>query len=263
MKMFGILIRIMTFVFIAVQPAFANSGLGPNSMLAEMLLFVFLIALTAAGGGYRILKNSGEKWRIGWLGRVLASIMLIIFSAAFPLLFYVAVCFCIIRGITLVYWAWQARFARKGPEFVVVDSRRSVFPQFASANPFRLASAGAALIVFAAVLPYFGMVRDFSLYQTMGYDSAAEADLRNGKTCAESYFADHNHYPDTLVEAAQMAGCGQNSKGVHLEYRKLGPNKYQITSWHEKGSREYRSGSEDNGVFYRSKNESGQEWQLM
>jgi hypothetical protein len=44
-------------VLLAPASAFANNPPAGNSMLYEMLMFLALVALTAAGGGYAVLSR--------------------------------------------------------------------------------------------------------------------------------------------------------------------------------------------------------------
>jgi type IV pilus assembly protein PilA len=122
-----------------------------------------------------------------------------------------------------------------------------------------IASAVSGIVLFTIAILAAIAIPSFSSFRVRGYDAAAQADLRNAKTCAESYFADYAVYPVRLDETAG-AGCGQISTGVRLLYQKKGPDKYLITSSHEKGSKEYQS-SEDMIIYSRKKNMPDSEWQ--
>ena len=120
-----------------------------------------------------------------------------------------------------------------------------------------IVSAVSGIVIFTIAVLAAIAIPSFSSYRDRAYNAAAQADLRNGKTCAEAYYADYDKYPDRLD---QVAGCGQTSTGVHLVYEKKRPNKYLITASHEKGAREYRT-SEDVKIYFRDKNVPESEWQ--
>ncbi len=104
------------------------------------------------------------------------------------------------------------------------------------------------------------------------------SDLRNARTNAEVYFADHNKYPDSFVVENKIEGStryqlvpdegmpkteGNISPYVALEYRKLSPGKFQITASHEKGNREYRYTSDDSAIYWRDKKDPAAKWQAL
>lgn len=120
-----------------------------------------------------------------------------------------------------------------------------------------IASGISGMVLFTVALLAAIAIPSFSSHKDRVCNSAAVSDLRNGKTCAEAYYADYSKYPDRLDE---VEGCGQPSTGVHLVYEKTAPDKYLIMSSHEKGNREYRS-SQDGNIYSREKNKPDSEWQ--
>ncbi|WP_275937945.1 hypothetical protein [Oryzomonas rubra] len=101
-------------------------------------------------------------------------------------------------------------------------------------------------------------IPQFSAYRIKGYNSAAQSDLRNAKTSVEAYFADNNKYPASLDQTAF-----KSSVGVNVSYEKSGNRQYVIFSEHSKGSKQYQTSSEDQGIFQRDKSDSNGQFQSI
>jgi type IV pilus assembly protein PilA len=54
------------------------------------------------------------------------------------------------------------------------------------------------LLIVVAIIAILAAIAipQFSSYRQKAYNSSAVADLRNGKTALEAYFADQQHYPN-------------------------------------------------------------------
>ncbi len=111
---------------------------------------------------------------------------------------------------------------------------------------------------------YIGVsIPGYASYQKRGYDSAADSDLRNARTCIEAYFADNQQYPDTLAKAQEMEKCGPSSPNVNLVYESKGQGQYRLTITHQKGEREFKCGSDDSEIYWRSKKDPNAQWEKM
>jgi hypothetical protein len=189
-------------VFLAPAPAFANNPPAGNSMLYEMLMFLVLIALTAAGGGYAVLskKKPGRRWT-GWVGYSLLAVAAILFSAMqegimFLVVLIVAI-YGILRGAELIKWGIQARPNKQRPEYL------------SEAAPWRLIAAGAVLIVLMAALAAAATISHstHSPYRLRGYTSALNSDARNAYTYLKVYEAD-NPRATGIVSCADLQKVG-------------------------------------------------------
>jgi len=140
-------------VFLAPVPAFANQPPAGNSMLYEMLMFLVLIALTAAGGGYAVLskKKPGRRWT-KWIGYTLLSLAALVLGMLLLVVLIVAI-WGIQRGVMMIKWGGQARPGKHRPEYL------------SQSNPWRLITAGAVLIVLMVTLAA-------AAFMTVGVDDA-------------------------------------------------------------------------------------------
>lgn len=114
--------------------------------------------------------------------------------------------------------------------------------------------------MLAIVLPFFmaamiGIlaaiaIPQFAAYRQKAYNATAGSDLRNCKTEAEAYYADHSSYP--TAEGQMHCGAGE---GVALYYVSLGPEGYQIISFHDGGDKAFYNHSGDPEIVEYAKEE--------
>lgn len=113
--------------------------------------------------------------------------------------------------------------------------------------------AGGAGVVLAVVIPFFAIavigimaaiaIPQFAAYRQKAYNSAASSDLRSCKVQAEAYYADHSTYP---TESSEMQ-CDA-ATGVALYYLALGPDEYQIISFHDNGNKAFSNHSDSTEI---------------
>lgn len=108
-------------------------------------------------------------------------------------------------------------------------------------------------LILAIVVPMVGIafigilaaiaIPQFASYRQKAFNSAAMSDLKNCLTQTQSYYADYQTYP---TQSGQMT-CGA-ADGVAVYYRSLGPEDFQIITFHQKGNEAYLMSSEDTEV---------------
>jgi TM2 domain-containing membrane protein YozV len=104
--------------------------------------------------------------------------------------------------------------------------------------------AGGAGVVLAIVIPFVAVailgilaaiaIPQFAAYRQKAFNASASSALESCKTQAEAYFADRQAYPTT---AGQMQ-CDA-PPGISLYYLPLGPEEYQIISYHDRGDKAF------------------------
>ncbi len=109
-------------------------------------------------------------------------------------------------------------------------------------------------VVFIGILAAIS-IPQFSAYRMKGYNSAAISDIRNAKTCLESYYADKQKYPTSLAETS----CGNVSKNVDIGYDKRGES-YVLVTQHMQGSKQYMMTGDNINVFARESKDSNAEF---
>lgn len=110
-------------------------------------------------------------------------------------------------------------------------------------------TSGAGLLL-AVIVPMVGIaiigilaaiaIPQFAVYRQRASNAAAISDLRNCRTQTEAYYADYQTYP---TQNDQIT-CGA-AKGVAIYYRSLGPEDFQIISFHKNGDTAYLMESKD------------------
>ena len=97
-------------------------------------------------------------------------------------------------------------------------------------------------------------------YRVKAFNAAAVADIRNARTCLETYHEAHKEYPATL----EQSGCKQWSRNVNGTYARSDRDKYQITSAYKytnsSGTREFMITSEDPAVYWRYQGDPKETW---
>lgn len=108
----------------------------------------------------------------------------------------------------------------------------------------RYPQAGGAGVVFAIIIPFFAIavigilaaiaIPQFAAYRQKAFDASASSALESCNMQTEAYFADRQIYP-TAVGQMQCDA----PPGVFLYYLSLGPEEYQIISYHDRGNKAF------------------------
>lgn len=124
----------------------------------------------------------------------------------------------------------------------------------------RYPDTSAVALILAIVLPMVGIafigilaaiaIPQFASYRQKAFNAAAMSDLKNCRMQTESYYTDYQTYP---TQSGQMA-CGAG-EGVAVYYRSLGPDNFQIITFHKNGDEAYLTGSEDTEIATASRTE--------
>lgn len=112
----------------------------------------------------------------------------------------------------------------------------------------RYPEASSGVLIFAVIIPFVGIamigilaaiaIPQFAAYREKALSAGASNDLKSCKAQTEAYFAEYKAYP---TEAGQLQ-C-QASKDVALYYLSLGPDEYQLISFHDRGRKAFLNNS--------------------
>jgi len=121
-------------------------------------------------------------------------------------------------------------------------------------------------VVLAIVLPFLGIaiigilaaiaIPQFASYRQKAFNSAASSDLKSCKVEAESYFADHQAFPTRIGELQ----C-RTSKDVALYYLSLGPEEYQLVSFHNRSEKAFLNVSGETDISENTREEISRQLQ--
>lgn len=199
MKIIRLLAWALVLVLLLAGPAAANTG--PDLSIVffpALIMFLFLISLSLAGGAYPILArldpNRSRWWRTALRG--VGSILLVPLSFLAPLalapLFWFPTLWSLYRGVQMIRWARQARSSTPRPGHLI------------TANPRRLGAAGVLLIVLSILLGWAGIL----LLTDQGNKAKATRAVSDAKTAVTQsivYANDHKASP-TSMKALRDAG---------------------------------------------------------
>ena len=185
MKFIRLLASALVLVLLLAGNAAANVGPGPGPILLPILIILYLIVLSLAGGAYPILSrldpNRSRWWRIAlrWAG----SILLILLSLAVLLGVLILWVLSLYRSAQMIRWAKQARSSSPRPEHLI------------TANPWRLGAAGVLLIVLPilSVWAITLLPSDKKPKATLAYSDAKTVVVQS-----IVYANDHKAYPSSV-----------------------------------------------------------------
>jgi type II secretory pathway pseudopilin PulG len=102
-------------------------------------------------------------------------------------------------------------------------------------------------------------IPQFAAYRMKAFNATANAELRNVKTSMESYYIDHQLYPESL----EQAGYTVMAKDVEVEIIKLEDGRYAVHSYHNKGDREYLTFTVGQEVYSKPKSAPNDAYELQ
>ncbi len=104
--------------------------------------------------------------------------------------------------------------------------------------------SGFTLIELMIVIAIIGIlaaiaIPQFSAYRTRSYNSAAQADLRNGATAQEAYFVDENTYCSSTKILTGTYGMPGLSANVVFKVLSGSDKTYSMKTWNTAGDASY------------------------
>jgi len=121
--------------------------------------------------------------------------------------------------------------------FTNSEKLQKKYPESASAGLIIGVTAGGLFFLMFTMALMAPMIPNFLAYRAQGYDSVANADIKNAYTAAQAYFAD---YPDAIVTNRELSHSGYRpSEGVTLTIENGKVKTLKMTSVHEGGRKVY------------------------
>lgn len=211
----NLLVTALSIVLGTASSAFANNAPGPLAAVSILSLFVLIVALTFAGGGYNVMKllddakyPSKTKRAFKNIAEFIAGIVLFfvgLFATILGVLGFSL--YAIGRGVKMLRWASAA-------------GQEGVRPaHLAGANPKRLKLAGAVLIVAALFVFGYSLVNIDEVtgtadYRKRGHAAMLNAEAKNAWTAAEQYLLDNPKVRVVTCEDLVKAGLIRQSKNI-------------------------------------------------
>ena len=219
--------------------AFANNAPGPLAVVSLFSLIILIVALTAAGGGYAVVKRlhdarypSKSKRAIMNILEFIAGVVLFfagVMSTVFGVLGFSL--YAIGRGVKMIKWSAEAE--REGARPAHLQG----------ANPKRLKLAGIMLIVLTVIVFGYSILNLEDVtgvnpdYRKRGRVAQLSAEARNAKTAAEIYLLDHPKAKVVTCEDLTKAGfvsshreitCSSDLTATSGSIRMTGPNSWKL-----------------------------------
>lgn len=224
-------------VLATASHAVANNAPGPLAVVSLFSLVILIVALTAAGGGYAVVKRLHDAKYSSKVKRTLMNTLefiaglILFFVALFATIIGVAgfSIFAIARGVKMLQWANAAE--KEGSRPVHLEG----------ANPKRLKIAGIMLIVLTLLVLGYSManideVTGISDYRGRGRVAQLSAEARSAKTAAEIYLLDNPKAGVVTCEDLAKAGfvqhkditCFSDLTATSGSIRMTGPNSWKL-----------------------------------
>jgi type IV pilus assembly protein PilA len=104
---------------------------------------------------------------------------------------------------------------------------------------------GFTLIELMIVIAIIGIlaaiaIPQFSAYRTRSFNSASQADLRNGGTAQEAFYVDNQRYCQTVADLTGSVYGLYLTENVSFAISAATADGYSMTSYHTKGNRTYQ-----------------------
>jgi len=156
----------------------------------------------------------------------------------------------------LFFWTYLPSLAAL-VEFIIYctkseDELQRQYPQVSS-GALVFVAVGFFAIFMIGILAAIA-IPQFVAYREKAFNAAARSDLQNCRTQVEAYFADNSSYP---TETGQLH-CATADK-VALYYLAVGPDAYQLISFHDQGKKAFLQDSDSPEMAENSKTEIEQQ----
>ncbi len=215
MQFFNLLLSAFFLVFATAAPAFANNAPGPLAIVSLLSLVILIVALTFAGGGYRVYKRLQETKYTSKLRRTIMNVMEFIAGVA---LFFVGAflsvfgilgfsLYAIARGIKMLKWAREAGKDGETPAHLE------------GANSKRLKQAGIMLIVFTLLVLGYSMlhldeVTGVAPYKKKGHAAVLNDEVKKAYSAAQVHLKENPKAEIVTCADMEKAGYTPSYKGT-------------------------------------------------
>jgi len=207
MQFFNLLLFAFFLVFATAAPAFANNTPGPLAIVSLLSLVILIVALTFAGGGYRVYKRLQE---IKYTSNPKRAIMNVVEFIAGVVLFFIGAfisvfgilgfsLYAIARGIKMLKWAREAGKDGETPAHLE------------GTNSKRLKQAGIMLIVFTLLVLGYSMlhldeVTGIAPYKKKGHAAVLNDEVKKAYNAAKVHLKENPKAG--IVTCADMGKAG-------------------------------------------------------
>ncbi|WP_223913314.1 DUF2628 domain-containing protein [Geobacter sp. AOG1] len=120
-----------------------------------------------------------------------------------------------------------------------------------------IARAGGVNNVALVLVPLIGIallgiiaaiaIPQFAAYRTKSFNAAALSELKNARTCVDTYYAEHKVYPDSLEQANF-----RKTQDIDVHFNDVATDKYTLVAMHPKGDKEFAAKSDVPDLLCRS-----------
>ena len=232
------LLSALGIVLASASHAFANNAPGPLAFVSLFSLVMLIVVLTAAGGGYAVVKRLHDA---KYPSKVKRALMKTLEFIAGVVLFFAGVMstifgvlgfslYAIGRGVKMIKWSAEAEKEGARPAHLE------------GVSPKRLKISGAMLIVLTLLVFGYSILNLEDVtgvnpdYRKRGRVAQLSAEARNAKTAAEIYLLDHPKAKVVTCEDMVKAGyaptpnvaCFSDLTATSGSIRLTGPDSWKL-----------------------------------